>query len=1095
MAMAKILLFFIAFLGGFSPCYSQYAGDILPVNPVTPNEAAMFKPVAQPIGNFSGIVPTEIPLFTAGKPSMPIPITLTYNASGFKVEELASSTGLGWNLSVGGSITRVMHGLPDDQPTSGFFTNTITKPSTVLGLSNYWDLEPILNDVRIGGLDLQPDEFYYTCNGISGKFFFDETGHIHLNEPNGVSITPVWQVQGQSGNFIMGWVLRDVKGNKYYFGLNHTGSGTSVSDNNSVTYSSNNGYTNLPGSYPYVADWHLVEIDDMNGNDLADFTYAATENYMETRLQAYMKLQTGPTIGCEHGETYNSDETFATLQTFEHVLTGITTPADQITIYGNYNRIDYGGLQVDSIRQTDHWGNLKKMVHFNYDYFHQSYIPTGQDAYYKRLMLKNISEWGTNRADSLTHSFDYYTTYNLPSRLSRGQDYWGYYNGQDGNWTLLPNGSYTAMGVTVSEGTLGERRPIFPYSEANMLTKIHFPTGGTRTFTYEANQYLWDPTSTAVPDASYYVYRSLYASTWTTSPPTAPQYQTTFTINSQTGGAVWNFYLDGCCFYGSYSVKLLNQPGTTTLMTWSNQLSGNMSLQNGTYQVQFFFDIYNNTFYDFNAYWTELSMNTATMTRFGRILKKDNMTGPGVRIKQVDDYDPVSKQTITTKYQYNLFSDSTLTSGLLITPVNVLIDMSCQSCDYVRLCANSNYPLIQQGGNFVNYTDVRTYQTGNGKTDQRYSFDFDNSQGGNYNEWLSAPQDNSWRRSKLLSERVYDNSGTLLRMDTTAYSTVGNNSSWFINAYIYPDSSASPNFTYWQTLGFKVHAWPDGVNPGTLDYCYEPYCLTSQFMAPDSSISYLYTPNGTQVEKTAYTYYGNLQYPVIKEEKRSLNNNTYSLSDYRYSFNAVADFLLPMSPTDTTIMHILLTRNFLRPIETTTRKLQGTTTSFVEGMHYGFGTFNGSSYYTNLARHYTTLSDYTDMNYIAYDSMGNLTEESKTGDVHTVWIWGYNHTLPVAKVIGSTYTTANGYLTYNNVQNPSSDAVLRTEIAKIRSGLASGPQQVLTFSWSPLFGMTSQVDPAGTVTYYEYDNHGRLLNIRDQNNNIVKRFTYTLNNP
>jgi YD repeat-containing protein len=209
----------------------------------------------------------------------------------------------------------------------------------------------------------------------------------------------------------------------------------------------------------------------------------------------------------------------------------------------------------------------------------------------------------------------------------------------------------------------------------------------------------------------------------------------------------------------------------------------------------------------------------------------------------------------------------------------------------------------------------------------------------------------------------------------------------------------------------------------------------------------------------------------------------------------MADFILPTSSADTTMARILLNRNFLRPIETTTRKLQWTTTSFVEGMHYGFGTFNGSSYYTNLGRHYTTLSTYTDMNYVAYDSTGNLTEQYKTGDPHTVWIWGYNHTYPVAKVIGSTYATANGYLTYNNVQNPSSDAVLRTEIAKIRSGLSSNGKQVTTFSWSPLFGMTSQVDAAGTTTSYEYDNHGRLLTIRDKNNNIIKRFNYTLNNP
>jgi hypothetical protein len=195
-----------------------------------------------------------------------------------------------------------------------------------------------LNDVRIGGLDLQPDEFYFTCNGFSGKFHFDENRNVQIGDASGITIAPL-----PGGNSaITGWILTDTKGYKYYFGKGlHTGA-TAV-DQNTVTYSSNNGYTNLPASQVYNADWHLIEIDDMNGFVLAFFNYALQENYIDTRLEAYMKLQTGPTIGCEHGESYNGDESFANLQTLESTLTSITTQTDKINFYGDYNRVDYSG--------------------------------------------------------------------------------------------------------------------------------------------------------------------------------------------------------------------------------------------------------------------------------------------------------------------------------------------------------------------------------------------------------------------------------------------------------------------------------------------------------------------------------------------------------------------------------------------------------------------------------------------------------------------------------------------------------------------------------------------------------------------------------
>lgn len=50
--------------------------------------------------------------------------------------------------------------------------------------------------------------------------------------------------------------------------------------------------------------------------------------------------------------------------------------------------------------------------------------------------------------------------------------------------------------------------------------------------------------------------------------------------------------------------------------------------------------------------------------------------------------------------------------------------------------------------------------------------------------------------------------------------------------------------------------------------------------------------------------------------------------------------------------------------------------------------------------------------------------------------------------------------------------------------------QMITYTYEPLVGMTSQCDAANRITYYEYDGSGRLSLIRDENKNILKRFCY-----
>jgi YD repeat-containing protein len=130
--------------------------------------------------------------------------------------------------------------------------------------------------------------------------------------------------------------------------------------------------------------------------------------------------------------------------------------------------------------------------------------------------------------------------------------------------------------------------------------------------------------------------------------------------------------------------------------------------------------------------------------------------------------------------------------------------------------------------------------------------------------------------------------------------------------------------------------------------------------------------------------------------------------------------------------------------------------------------------------------------YDRYDEKGNALQVRKADGITVSYLWGYNKLYPIAEIVGATYDETVSKLGENDLQIISGNAVgdeeLRTKMQLLRAKLPKA--MVTSYTHRPLVGMTSQTDPNGITTYYEYDEFSRLKIERDHEGNVLKQYEY-----
>lgn len=136
--------------------------------------------------------------------------------------------------------------------------------------------------------------------------------------------------------------------------------------------------------------------------------------------------------------------------------------------------------------------------------------------------------------------------------------------------------------------------------------------------------------------------------------------------------------------------------------------------------------------------------------------------------------------------------------------------------------------------------------------------------------------------------------------------------------------------------------------------------------------------------------------------------------------------------------------------------------------------------------------------YVSYDENANPTTVVSKGGVAETIVWGHGGLYTIAKITNYTYGALESDSALVSQLGLLDDYTVITEFNRtnlticnqaIRNSL---PENVMvtTYTYDPLKGITSETDPNGVSTYYEYDSFSRLKAVRDQHWQIIKAFKY-----
>lgn len=531
--MKKHLVFLCVF---YFPFLAKAQFQPQPVNVPSPNAASFQQQAEVPVNLFSGQPNISIPIYEISTSGNSMAITLDFDAKGFKPDVHPGWTGMNWNLSAGGVITRQKKDLFDDAPSNssgvggGFYISfeSVADPlwsspdwiNNVLNVSQYYDSEP--------------DEFNFNFLGYSGSFYLNEAGQWVVKSDDNLKVE-------FDGTFLEAPFEDKIPENEYYVNAGHSWmrqfSGFSIiapdgskfifgGTNDAVEYTIPMFHQNE--STWSINSWFLRKIIWSNGKEVT-FNYERIQDWEQgmfigsfsesitMRSTFEMDNEAGGETVCRNVEYIVPEEGIyagdlvspiylKSIETQSEIVAFDIAPSQELkysyTIpYNNFHDCCLGDRNYflrylerdrgDPLQYADSeesWkSTLDRMVWYQLNRItvtnkHSNKKTrevkfTYDNPASERLRLWKVQEFGEHGASRAPYIFEYASiAEGYPPYLSRKLDHWGYYNGVAATPTI--DGSYS-----------GRRDARSAYLQQGALKKITYPTGGYLALEFENHAY------------------------------------------------------------------------------------------------------------------------------------------------------------------------------------------------------------------------------------------------------------------------------------------------------------------------------------------------------------------------------------------------------------------------------------------------------------------------------------------------------------------------------------------------------------------------------------------------------------------------------
>jgi hypothetical protein len=1024
-------IIFLTFLLPFIAYSQNGVSDLqLPqVLPATPDVTAIVKGGEVSSNPHSGAASASIPITEIKLKGFSLPISLSYYSTGMKVEEIPSRVGIGWNLNVGGVVSRIVKGKPDDE-------STVMTPLTPaqIATANQQTLTYLESIADNGSTwDSQPDEFRFNVMGLSGKFYILANGNVLQTAYSNLKIF----IAKDAYNKISCIRITDDKGNRYSFGefgkyeytYEHSLKGPFLNKNGIRTA------------------WYLTSIELADGGKY-DFSYTAVDIYTKTGIS--QSLQKGITNGSEmqcftpgnpNFPTFTfrcpSDAIFSEKINFikykAYYLGQITCSNGTSVYFGYESRPDNSGdVRLKTIQVVNSWtGSVVKKAELFYS---NTIGDIDSDDINKRFFLNEVAFSNSqDNSDKQRFQLDYISKESVPTRTSFSVDHLGFFNGA-GNNTLLPSrqsipeseiGFWNLTYPEMFDGYgTADRKPHGDAAKTGMLSKITYPTGGSEEFVYEPNmKTYWD---------SVDVENVLTAKV--NGPGAYPDqvYNVNFTVSRQQVGEL---------FASSQWLNNSLPPSTTDLaakvafVTLYDDATGDVITTGGT-QAKWI--VYGYT--GFTGYLLEgnsgsrnvrllpgIQYRLELVVRNGpnnyataqivydagnqKIWKEVNEELCGVRVKQIKSYDPVTNKTISKFYRYRSLTDTIHPSAQVLYQYNYVSNTESATaipciingvkyCEAKVLSSTSSIALYLNASTPVAYKWViesnnqdwieggteHTFLTVNGVMATPIL---------NYPIQQMAIEPFDDMNGKQLQTKIFNSQKNTVKLITNHYSTDSRISLNQPNNYIVrkryePPIVQSPitllNFKHLDVSYYEIFTHWDHLDyTETIDYSVGSSPIVTR-------VDYAYSPQSSIVENTA---------PTEVVTTNSLGNQVKSVTKYpnEFSTNPVCASMIARNMIAIPIQEESYQANNL---------LYKTVTIYSDW-------FNDQKILKpeNLARQKSSTGNLdTRIRFYNYDDNGKPTCLSKENDVKIGYIYDRESQLPIAECMNVSGNNSFAYTSF-----------------------------------------------------------------------------------